>query len=116
MYIDSVNLKDVKCFKDIKLEFQTAALTQDRQSNWNVILGDNGDGKTTLLQAIAVCLMDAATAQKLLDPNDWVRHDQKTAQLTAKLIQEKDDKPQPGRPVKDPKSDYTVQYLIVDAN
>ena len=116
MYIDSVSLRDVKCFKDIKLEFQTAARTQDRQSNWNVILGDNGDGKTTLLQAIAVCLMDAATAQKLLDPNDWVRHGQGTAQLTAKLIQEEDDKPQPGRPAKDPKSDYTVQYLIVDAD
>jgi predicted ATP-binding protein involved in virulence len=115
MYIDSVSLRDVKCFKDIKLEFQTAAQTQDRQSNWNVILGDNGDGKTTLLQAIAVCLMDAATAQKLLDPNDWVRHGQGTAQLTAKLRQEEGDKQQPGRPVKDPKSDYTVQYLIVDA-
>ncbi len=116
MYIDSVSLRDVKCFKDIKLEFQTAARTQDQQSNWNVILGDNGDGKTTLLQAIAVCLMDAATAQKLLDPTDWVRHGQGTAQLTAELRQEEGDKQQPGRPVKDPKSDYTVQYLIVDAN
>jgi predicted ATPase len=115
MYIDSVSLRDVKCFKDIKLEFQTAARTQDQQSNWNVILGDNGDGKTTLLQAIAVCLMDAATAQKLLDPTDWVRHGQGTAQLTAELRQEEGDKQQPGRPVKDPKSDYTVQYLIVDA-
>jgi len=27
MYIDSVNLRDVKCFKDIKLEFQTAIRT-----------------------------------------------------------------------------------------
>ena len=115
MYIDSVSLRDVKCFKDIKLKFQTAGQTQDRQSNWNVILGDNGDGKTTLLQAIAVCLMDAATAQKLLDPNDWVRHGQGTAQLTAKLMQEEDDKQQPGRPVKERKSDYAVQYVIVDA-
>jgi len=116
MYIDSVSLQDVKCFRDIKIKFQTAGQTQDRQSNWNVILGDNGDGKTTLLQAIAVCLMDAATAQKLLDPTDWVRHGQGTAQLTAKLRQEEGDKQQPGRPAKDPKSDYTVQYLIVDAN
>lgn len=115
MYIDSVSLRDVKCFKDIKLEFQTAARTRDQQSNWNVILGNNGDGKTTLLQAIAVCLMDAATAQKLLDPNDWVRHGQGTAQLTARLMQEEGDKQQPGRPVKDPKFDYAVQYVIVDA-
>jgi len=116
MYIDSVSLQNVKCFQDIELKFQTAAKTQDRQSNWNVILGDNGDGKTTLLQAIAVCLMDAATAQKLLDPSDWVRYGQQTARLTARLRQEEGDRQQAGRPVKDPKSDYTVRYLIVDAN
>ena len=115
MYIDSVSLRDVKCFKDIKLEFQTAARTQDQQSNWNVILGDNGDGKTTLLQAIAVCLMDAATAQKLLDPSDWVRYGQGIAKLTARLIQEEGDKQQPGRSLKEPSPDYTVRYLIVDA-
>jgi len=92
MYIERVNLQDVKCFQDIELKFQTAGQTQDRQSNWNVILGDNGDGKTTLLQAIAVCLMDAATAQKLVDPSDWARHGQGTAQLTARLIQEEGDK------------------------
>jgi len=115
MYIERVNLQDVKCFQDIELKFQTAGQTQDRQSNWNVILGDNGDGKTTLLQAIAVCLMDAATAQKLVDPSDWARHGQGTAQLTARLIQEEGDKQQPGRSLKEPRSDYTVRYLIVDA-
>ena len=116
MYIDSVSLQNVKCFRDIELKFQTAGQTRDRQSNWNVILGDNGDGKTTLLQAIAVCLMDAATAQKLVDPSDWVRYGQGTARLTAELRQEEGDKPKPGRPAQDSKSDYTVQYLIVDAN
>jgi len=115
MYIDSVSLQNVKCFQDIELKFQTAGQTQDRQSNWNVILGDNGDGKTTLLQAIAVCLMDAATAQKLLDPSDWVRHGQGTARLTAELRQEEGDKQQPGHPAKDAKLNYTVRYVIVGA-
>jgi predicted ATP-binding protein involved in virulence len=114
MYIDSVRLQDVKCFADIELKFQTASQTGDRQSNWNVVLGDNGDGKTTLLQAIAACLMDATTAQQLLEPNDWVRYGRGEAQLIARLMQEDGDK-QRGRRPKEPKSDYTVQYVIVDA-
>ncbi len=77
MYIEKVRLQEIKCFQDITLHFQSASQTGDVQSNWNVILGNNGDGKTTLLQAIAGCLMDATTAERMLKLQNWVRNRQK---------------------------------------
>ena len=98
MYLERLQLQNVKCFQNIELHFQTAEETGDQQSNWNVILGNNGDGKTTLLQAIAAFLMDATTAERLLKPEHWVRIEQPIARLTAHLIQEKTDI-QHGRPL-----------------
>ncbi len=115
MYIDYLRLENVKCFEDIELKFQTAQGTDDLQSNWNVILGNNGDGKTTLLQAIAACLMDTTTAERLLKPDNWVRNNNSFARFTAYIFQESIDK-QDGRP---PEKAYvdrrTAQHLIVAA-
>ncbi len=114
MYLQSLQLQDVKCFKEISLRFQTTLQTGDRQSNWNVILGNNGDGKTTLLQAIAACMMDATTAGRLLKLDNWVSTGQSVARLTATLTQETHDK-QRGRIPQDKKLSRTVQHLIINA-
>jgi energy-coupling factor transporter ATP-binding protein EcfA2 len=92
MYIESLRLQNVKCFEDIFLEFRTKEQTEDPQSNWNVILGHNGDGKTTLLQSIAAYLMDATTADRLLKPANWIRGDREGAWLSATLHPSADDK------------------------
>ncbi|MFS8064840.1 MAG: AAA family ATPase, partial [Byssovorax sp.] len=77
----------------MKLELQSAAKakTEDRQANWNVILGENGDGKTSLLQGIAACLMDATTADRMLRPDGWVRRGAKYGALDATLVPEQND-------------------------
>jgi energy-coupling factor transporter ATP-binding protein EcfA2 len=115
MYIDRVRLRDVKCFSDVTLRFQSAAVTGDRQSNWNVILGENGDGKTSLLQAIAACLMDATTADRLLKPTHWVRRGAKLAALEATLVPQDDDRSVPGRPLKNAPKDRVIGYRILGA-
>lgn len=93
MYVDRVRLRDVKCFADVKLDLQSAAKakTEDRQANWNVILGENGDGKTSLLQGIAACLMDATTADRVLRPDGWVRRGAEYGALDATLVPEEGD-------------------------
>jgi predicted ATP-binding protein involved in virulence len=111
MYIDNVHLQQVKCFQDVSLRFQSASQTGDPQSNWNVILGNNGDGKTTLLQAIAGCLMDATTAERMIKPQSLVRHHEPYARLTATLIQQDDDKPAGMLPIR---KERTLQYIIVN--
>ena len=76
MFLSEVTLTDVKCFESVQLTFQKATGEgMDRLKNWNVIIGDNGSGKTSLLQAIAGGLMDIATAQKMLPVDGWVRKD-----------------------------------------
>lgn len=52
VYFSELYLENVKCFKEpVKLSF----LDKEKKNwkKWTVILGDNGVGKTTLLQAIA---------------------------------------------------------------
>ena len=111
MYLSCLEIKNIKCFEDINLLFQTHK-TGDPQSNWNVILGGNGDGKTTLLQAIAVCLMDVTTAGTLLSLEHWVRRNQKKSMIIAKIGQDQNDVKK-GRPFSDPISERNIQYLIV---
>ena len=51
IYFTSLELKNVRCFGD----HQTLDLTDDegRLAQWTLLLGDNGVGKTTLLQCLA---------------------------------------------------------------
>ncbi len=114
MYLESVRLQNLKCFDDLTLDFQSAGRTGDPQSNWNVILGDNGVGKTSLLRGIATCLMDASTAEQMLRPNGWIRDPAQRARLTARIVQEPGDLVQGAQP--DPAQlTRTVQYAIVNA-
>ncbi len=77
MYLTSFEVSDLKCFKQLTLNFTKRQPDDpDSQSNWNVILGDNGYGKSTLLQALAVCLMNATTADRAAKPNTWIRREQ----------------------------------------
>lgn len=51
MYLKKLRLQNIKCFEDVTLEFPHR---DGDYSGWNVILGTNGRGKTTLLRAAAV--------------------------------------------------------------
>ena len=60
MYITSLYLKDIKCFKELTYEFE------DDKGASLVIAGDNGDGKSTILRSIAISLCDQWSAAGLL--------------------------------------------------
>jgi hypothetical protein len=49
-YLRAISLQNVRCFRD-KSQLRTG--NTDAWARWTVLLGDNGVGKTTLLQAIA---------------------------------------------------------------
>ena len=60
MYITSLYLKNIKCFKELTYKFE-----DDKRASL-VIAGDNGDGKSTILRSIAISLCDQWSAAGLL--------------------------------------------------
>lgn len=71
MKITKVVIDKVRCFDHIVFD-----LSSDQgPPYWTIILGDNGVGKTTVLQSIAMSLMDSTWASALLSElyGEWFR-------------------------------------------
>ncbi len=50
MYINEISIHNVKLFREVNLSF----LEEGQPRKWTVLIGENGLGKTTILQAIAM--------------------------------------------------------------
>ncbi len=61
--ICKVKLQNIRCFKEAELSFE-----DDKQNskNWTLLIGNNGQGKTTFLRSIAMGLCPAGEASGLL--------------------------------------------------
>lgn len=93
MYVDKLNLRNVRTFvkNDISfvhpdMEFRSKRdtngaapklLPKPRLPNVNLLLGDNGSGKTTVLQAIALSSLGPAAVDAKLQLNKYVRFSDK---------------------------------------
>lgn len=68
MYVTKLEIKNIKCFDELSIDFHSAG----DATNWVLILGDNGLGKTTILRSIAMSLCGTTN---LLDETDgeWLR-------------------------------------------
>jgi predicted ATP-binding protein involved in virulence len=51
MYLKKIRLQNIKCFEDVTLKFPHR---DGNYGGWNVILGENGRGKSTVLRSIAL--------------------------------------------------------------
>ncbi len=58
LYIKRVELKNIRCFEEFVLEFE-------KKNESCLIVGDNGEGKSTLLRSIAISLCDVSSASAL---------------------------------------------------
>ena len=83
MYLRQFRIRDIKCFEDVQLHFPHDS---DDYSGWVVLLGGNGMGKSTLLQAMAISLVGPLAGQRLLNPDGWVREDKKLGSFVASII------------------------------
>ena len=57
LYVRKLTLKDIRCFEHLEIEFGPGESI--------VIVGDNGDGKSTILRALAMGLCDQSSASAL---------------------------------------------------
>jgi len=107
MYLKKIRLKNIKCFSDITLDFSP----EGQPRLWTVILGQNGLGKSTLLQAIGIVLAGPIAIRELLPVAEgWVKRDCPYGEIEAELLWTDGDAQIPKWPKKTP---YTVKYAIV---
>lgn len=70
MKISNIRIANFKRFTQIEIPVRNA-LTDDIATQF-LILGDNGTGKTTVLQAVALCLSMASYRIRRIDQLDWL--------------------------------------------
>ena len=68
MYIKRIYLKNIRCFDELEIDFK-------KPGSSILILGDNGDGKSTVLKCLAMGLCDESSAAALFRelPGEFVR-------------------------------------------
>ena len=69
LYVQRLTLRDIRCFEHLEVDFGKGESI--------VIVGDNGDGKSTVLRALAMGLCDESSASALFRElhGDYVRSD-----------------------------------------
>lgn len=100
MHIHSLKIKNLRCFEETELTFQYPGRKQETPPplpNVNLLLGNNGAGKTTVLKAIALAVLSPIMPQSGFLPYRLVRRGKKTetaseAEVKAEVVLHKQDK------------------------
>ena len=84
LYLSRVELYNVRCFDKLDIVFHCP---DSDPPGWNLILGDNATGKSTLLRSIAMGLCDEASAAGLLKESDagYIRRGETEAEIVIHL-------------------------------
>lgn len=91
MWVENITLSNIKCFREEKIIFtyNSATSKEVKPYLWITLLGENGVGKSTLLQALALLLAGPEAAKELLPrPTGWVSDSSKPGKLSAVLHQD----------------------------
>ncbi|WP_165223696.1 AAA family ATPase [Aquisphaera insulae] len=106
MYLREFTIQDVKCFEHVRIPFPHDG---DDFSGWVVLLGGNGMGKSTLLQAMGISLVGPVAGQRLLiSPDGWVRRNSDFARFSASIVKGGHDTAT-GQPRKRP---YATEFFV----
>lgn len=70
MFIRQLQIKNFKCFQDKTFE-KLAVPNRKKGSGLNILIGENGNGKTTLLEAINYLTLNSFSIQNKININDF---------------------------------------------
>ncbi|MDO9230045.1 MAG: AAA family ATPase [Syntrophales bacterium] len=89
MLIEELTIDNIRCFDKATLRF--------RNRKWITLLSENGCGKSTVLQSLALLLAGPEGAQKLAPrPVGWLRDEEQPGKLSIKIHQSDNDPGQYG--------------------
>jgi predicted ATPase len=105
MWIETLSIENIKCF-----DKQTIRLGTNKEPyRWITLLGENGTGKSTILQTLAIMIAGPEGANQLLKPEGWLKDSSKAGKLTLRLHQGSND---PGLFGGDLKERKVFQYTL----
>lgn len=88
IFLDRIEIKNFKVICDLSIRFPKSGT---KQEGWLMLLGENGVGKSTFLQAMALTLMGQSYLSKMkLRPSDILRHGEKSGYVKI-FVQDKDE-------------------------
>jgi energy-coupling factor transporter ATP-binding protein EcfA2 len=115
MYLKKIILKNVKCFKELELDFSVDILDRyvagpENVRLWTTLFGKNALGKSTLLQAMGAVLAGPSAMRELLPVAEgWLRVGEPYGEIYAELLWSEGDAAPPGPKRYKP---YVMQYLV----
>ena len=93
MWVEELRLNNIKCFEGQTLRFAR----KDKPYPWVTFLSENGGGKSTALQALALLLAGPESVQKLLPrPIAWLRDETRYGLISTRIHQGESDPGQHG--------------------
>jgi predicted ATPase len=81
MWVEELSLENIKCFDKISLKLGS----KTEPYKWVTLLGENGGGKSTMLQALGLLLAGPEGAQQLLRPTGWLRKEDQYGRISTKI-------------------------------
>lgn len=88
MWVEEITIENVRCFNSTTLRF----VDKNGPRKWVTLLGENGGGKSTILQALALLLAGPEGAQKLLPrPIGWLKDESSPGKISARIHQSSND-------------------------
>lgn len=88
MWVESLSLENIKCFdrQDVTFAQRRTPRSKAEPYPWITMLGENGTGKSTLLQSLALLLAGPEAAKELLPrPAGWAREPMEFGKIGAVL-------------------------------
>lgn len=88
MWVEELTLENIKCFEKLRL----VCGKKGEPFKWITLLGENGVGKSTVLQALGLLLAGPEGANQLLTrPLGWLRDESRAGKLSARIHKSESD-------------------------
>lgn len=92
MHIQSIQLQNIACFEEQTVDF---TLSDGKPAKWVTLLGENGTGKSTILQMLSFCLLGRDMVWDVARGINWEHYSKqknRNGKISIKLLVDKGDK------------------------